>query len=240
MKSWERRKPLFLKMKKVLLRVGETRSFSAGRFHNFVLPGNNGVTGKFQIMLHQISWHAYVVSLLLVLAAYYLYVGLVYFRADLRRLLSRLTGKQPGFNVASGSLIPVPEYQIMGAAQPENGTYALAEELQFAPAEIPDEEAQAAPGTGIATTNESKLIGDFSAMVDEVKTLIRVINESSESHETFEMLFRLIIQKYPELTGTGYEAKVNKFLLTESEGQFPFALSLPELESYWSDHSPQI
>jgi hypothetical protein len=45
-------------------------------------------------------------------------------------------------------------------------------------------------------TTDTRLIGEFSEMVSEVKTLIRVINESSESKENFEMLFRLIIQKY--------------------------------------------
>jgi len=70
-------------------------------------------------------------------------------------------------------------------------------------------------------------------MVSEVKTLNRVINESSESKENFEMLFRLIVQKYPALRGTPYQQQINNFLMAEGAPEFPFSLSETDLENYW-------
>lgn len=74
-------------------------------------------------------------------------------------------------------------------------------------------------------------------MVSEAKTLIRVINESSESKENFEMLFRLIVQKYAVLRGTPFQQQINDFLMAEGAPKFPFSLSEADLDSYWTDEN---
>ena len=86
---------------------------------------------------------------------------------------------------------------------------------------------------------DTHLLGEFSEMISEVKTLIRVINESSESKENFEMLFRLIVQKYETLAGTAYEEQVNDYLINEGADQFPFSLTLIELQSFWTNKEHQ-
>jgi len=45
------------------------------------------------------------------------------------------------------------------------------------------------------------------------------------------MLFRLVVQKYPELSGTIFQDQVNDFLLSEGAPQFPFDLSLAEIKA---------
>jgi hypothetical protein len=74
-------------------------------------------------------------------------------------------------------------------------------------------------------------------MVSEVKTLIRVINESSETKENFEMLFRLIIEKYPAICGTPYQQQINDFLMEEGAPEFPFSLNETDLVNYWTEEN---
>lgn len=190
------------------------------------------------IMLHQISWFTYVTTILFIAAAYYAYVGLSFYRAELRNLLFRLTGRQPAAIQLSGSDLPLPAQNIAGAIKPEYTEFVAQEELSFGPPDEPEEQYAARHLQVVSTSAPAThLLGEFSEMISETKTLIRVINESSETKENFGMLFRLIVQKYPALTGTTYETQVNDYLISEGADQFPFPLTLAELESYWSGNA---
>ena len=184
-------------------------------------------------MLHQISWFTYTVSIISLVVIYYLYVGLTYYRTEFQSFMYRLTGKQPMLQTGATSDLRIPDYEITGKAQPEEIDFVSQEELSFAPADDRDElttiEKVVPSGT------DSRMIGIFSEMVAEVKTLIRVINESSESKENFEMLFRLIVQKYPQLSDTPYEQQINAYLLSEGAPEFPFPLYETDLANYWTE-----
>jgi len=186
-------------------------------------------------MLHQISWFTYAVSIILLIIIYYGYVGLTFYRDEIQAVFYKLTGKQPLLRTSGKGDLQIPDYEIMGKAQPDDVEFVSQDELSFGPADIPDEQTDQ-PGKSVVTAGtNSRLIVDFSEMVSEVKTLIRVINESSESKENFEMLFRLVVQKYPALTGTDYQQQINDFLLDEGAPQFPFSLTMTDLENYWTN-----
>jgi hypothetical protein len=183
-------------------------------------------------MFHQIPWQTYAISIVTLLILYYGYVAVFFFRTELSSFYLRLTGKQPAaeFN----TLIPAPEYDIMGAAKPDSFPDAKEAVLEFGPSDNPDELPEEEPAAALVSAfSDSRLIGPFSEMISEVKTLIRVINESVETRENFEMLFKLIVQKYPELKGTAHQHQVTEFLIEEGAGQFPFDITPEELEDYW-------
>lgn len=190
------------------------------------------------IMLHQITWFTYVTTILFIAAVYYTYVGLSFYRAELRSLLFRLTGRQPAALQLSGSDLPLPDQSLAGAIKPEYTEFVAQEDLSFGPPDEVEEQPAARHLQVVsAAIPPTHLLGDFSEMISETKTLIRVINESSETKENFEMLFRLIVQKYPALAGTPYETQVNDYLISEGADQFPFPLTLAELESYWTGNA---
>lgn len=197
-----------------------------------------GCYQNLQLMLHQISWFTYAVSILSLVIIYYAYVGLTFYRAEIQAIFYRLTGRQPALETSGKGDLQIPDYDIMGKAQPDDVDFVRADELSFGPADLTDEqESDQTTKAIISAGTDSRLIGDFSEMVSEAKTLIRVINESSESKENFEMLFRLIIQKYPALAGTTYQQQINDFLLSEGAPQFPFSLTATDLENYWTNEN---
>src|ERR1700744_2885926 len=108
-------------MKIVALRVGLTRSVSGSDFLNFVLsPAAMELRPKLKIMLHQISWFTYAVSILSSVILYYLYVGLTFYRVELQSVIFKLMGRQPAIKVFGHSDLQLPDYAIMGKAQPDD------------------------------------------------------------------------------------------------------------------------
>lgn len=186
---------------------------------------------KPNVMLQHFSWLAYAVTIALAAVVYYGYVLLKYYRAELAVFLQRLTGKPSSNERQTGDLL-LPELSVLGATRQDGVEHISQEDLLFT-SEADDLPAESLLHP-VQTLTDAHLLGELSAMIAETKTLIRVINESSESKENFEMLFRLIIQKYPELIRTPCEDQVNHFLLNEGAEHFPFSLSMNELKSYWT------
>jgi hypothetical protein len=185
-------------------------------------------------MLHQISWFTYGSAIILIAITYYAYVGLTFYRSELRALRYRLTGKKPPVSQFSGGDFPIPAYDVAGAIQPDDVDFVSQDELSFGPPEESEAPVIQMPVASAATNPQDiHLLGDFSEMISEVKTLIRVISESGESKENFEMLFRLIVQKYLSLKGTPYETQLNDYLINEGAPQFPFSLTIADLQAYW-------
>ncbi|WP_147238702.1 hypothetical protein [Mucilaginibacter hurinus] len=182
-------------------------------------------------MLQQISWAAYAATIFFTAVIYYGYVMLTYYRSELTGTFRRLTGKAPLKQQTGGDLL-LPELSVLGATRQDGVDHIAHDELLFEP----ENEETAAGSTVLPIGNvaRSALSDTLAEMIGETKMLIRVINESGESQENFELLFRLIIQKYPELTNTPYEDQVNHFLLGEGAEQLPFTLSLSQLKTYWS------
>lgn len=202
---------------------------------NFVLStAVIGLPPKPNVMLHQISWLTYGSVIIAVAITYYSYVGLTFYRSELQAWLYRLTGKKQVVSQLSGGDVIIPAYDIAGAIQPDEIDFVPQQELSFGP---PDESE--APPAANAQDIESL---DFSEMISEVKTLIRVINESGESKENFELLFRLIVQKYLSLKGTSYQTQVNDYVISEGSDLFPFSVTLTDLQDYWmndNDKNPR-
>ena len=185
-------------------------------------------------MLHQISWFTYAVCIISLVIIYYLLIALAFYKTDFQLFIYKLTGKLPGLKSAGNGDLQIPDDDIMGKAEPETVEFVAPEELHFGPVTEPDELGGV---TAAHQETNSRVIGNFSEMVSEAKTLIRVINESNETKENFEMLFRLIVQKYPALRGTTYQQQINDFLMEEGAPQFPFSVSKADLASYWSDEN---
>jgi hypothetical protein len=56
-----------------------------------ILPGNKVTDKKFQTMFTDISWSSYIITVIILLAGYYLFIGFRYYRND---LLQSLSGKK--------------------------------------------------------------------------------------------------------------------------------------------------
>ncbi|MGN6396693.1 MAG: hypothetical protein ACTHMI_14075 [Mucilaginibacter sp.] len=183
-------------------------------------------------MLQHLTWSAYLTAIVITAAIYYVLIGLTYYRHELGNAFNRFSGKQPRQLHPSGGDLILPSADVVGGTRTDGMDIVDQEELVFA---SPDEDRQVTDLIQLIrpTAADAHLLGDLSEMVAETKTLIRVIKESNESKENFEMLFRLVVQKYPDLAGTVYEDQINAYLLKAAADLFPFTLTNSELQTYW-------
>lgn len=130
-------------------------------------------------MLSSVSWQQYLTAAALSGLAWYFYVGLRYYRAELSSLL-RLT-RSPQNHL---SLISQPQHPVMGAVQPDQGT-ALhdPEELTFGTSE-PDD-------IGDATIPS----GPTDELLAEGEMLIEAFRETDDK-QNFLSVLRVLIEKY--------------------------------------------
>lgn len=179
-------------------------------------------------MLQQFTWQNYFTLIGTLLIFYYGYVCLKWYRKEIRAAIKG--------DKSQNSLLPVaftlpPDNEVIGTAKPVHGAAISGEELRFGPPDEPEHYQE----NNLILKEDSELVGAFSDMIAEIKTLVRVIADSNDSRENFEMLFHLEVQKFEILAGTPYQEKINQFLIKESSGQFPFKLQPDELDTYWQN-----
>lgn len=130
-------------------------------------------------MLNAISWQQYLTVAALLLLAWYIYVGLRYYRPELASW-----GRFPRPSETQLSVVHQSQAPVMGAAQPEIGTAVHdPEDLLFADNE-PDDISDATIPSGPAD--------EFLA---EAKMLIDAFREATDKIE-FLALFKVLVEKY--------------------------------------------
>ena len=78
---------------------------------------------------------------------------------------------------------------------------------------------------------EGKLTQTVSTLYDEIKSLIEII--SSETKEECVTLFQTLLSNYPQLTGTGSQEVINRFIHDQCKKHCEFQVELNEINSWW-------
>jgi hypothetical protein len=130
-------------------------------------------------MLNTISWQQYITAVILIAAAWYVYVGLRYYRPELQAALKIKTGSQAAFPPVANKLT-----EVMGAVKPDadTGLYEP-EELQFSNSSLDDISDQTLPK------------GPADDLLAEAMVLVGAYRDSDNKAE-FLSLFKLLLDKY--------------------------------------------
>lgn len=182
-------------------------------------------------MLEQFTWQQYTLCITGTALIYYAIIGLLYYRDELSRLLSRRlsSGKQQ----YSAYYQPEPENNsgqddeeiLLGKPAPEEGTSISGmEDLML----TEDEERPLSP-----EEEPYLLLGSIPDLLDEFKSLISIVAETGESKEEFLSLFHFIISKYNPVSKSRYRKAINQYMLENSKDRFSFPLSEEELNVLW-------
>jgi hypothetical protein len=68
--------------------------------------------------------------------------GTAFYKTELSALIYKFTGRKPVIKVAGNSDLQIPDYDIMGKAEPEAIEFVTQEELSFGPPDDFDEQAR--------------------------------------------------------------------------------------------------
>ena len=178
----------------------------------FVLPGGMEPAGlKQKDMLNAISWQQYLTAILVLGAAWYAYVGLRFYRAELAPLLKIKSGIQTVVPPVANRLSVV-----MGEAKPEadTGLYP-AEELLFSVASPDDISDQTLPA------------GPADDLLAEAKVLVDAYSDNDNKTD-FLSLFKLLLDKYEVFRDEISLPAITRALSDFASTRLPFSLKETE------------
>lgn len=135
----------------------------------------------------------------------------------------------------------VNQEDLLGKAQPDvppvsdHITNTDSDQLQFS---VPDEE-EGQPDKAPSDTRDALLLGIVADILEEVKTLVKVISECEGDKEESISMFQSLLSKYPRLGQTKFRIAINMFIQEICKDQFAFDLTMREIDSWWPNQSSQ-
>lgn len=161
-------------------------------------------------MFTNISWGNYIVVVVLLLASWYLFVGLRFYFDDIKEIV---TGKRK----LQFRRLGHPNYQ-----EPQS-------ELNYLDFEITTSESEPA--------GSDTIFQEVDGLVKRLKNVITDATQRKLIKQEFQDNMRLALTAYPLLRDSPYRSSVDELIVSECEKQGSILLSLQEVEALWDEKS---
>lgn len=164
-------------------------------------------------MFTNISWTNYIVVIILLLAIYYIFIGIRFYSRDFQQLLTvRRKGK-----IRSGDDIV--------ENMPQNN---LAD-----PFEQPESELAVSDSSFAQTSDDT--FQDIERLIIRLKEAIADAGTKQYIKEEFFLLVQLILKEYPDLKDSPYQSAINELIISECGKYGSIAISEEEVVMLWDD-----
>lgn len=156
------------------------------------------------LIFHQFTWQQFLIAALVLTVAWYVTIGLLYFRKTLSGFQKPEKLKKEWEEELED------EGGLMGAAAAVPGMDTMEMgQLSFAPKE-----------------QQQGIIPDI---LEEFKSILYVLERDNGGKAEFISLFGVVSAKYPQIKGTANEEAINEFM----QEHLPFEITEEELEELW-------
>lgn len=170
-------------------------------------------------MLKSISWQEFLTVLSVLSLIYYSILGLVYYRVEIKNLIS---GK--GKTDASPRPSTRRSNSLVGQIREEE--------------DINDDEDQSTISSDqinpVHNHPQDALLGTVADLLKDLKEIIDSISTRKIEKGESLALIKAVFSRYEQLRGTNYQQSVDLFLYENAIDQFPFELSLEEIQKLWT------
>ena len=156
-------------------------------------------------MFTNISWGNYIVVIVLLLVSWYLFVGLRFYFAEIREVL---TGKRKFRNRNANDLDT--HYDVVR------------------PQTFRDTSLQ----SSFAEQEESIL--DLDAFLERLKNVVKEAAQRKLVKIEFQDYLSLLLNEYPSIKNSSFRSSVNELIVSECNKQDFISLSQTEVEELWS------
>ncbi|MBL7858179.1 MAG: hypothetical protein JNM57_10870 [Cyclobacteriaceae bacterium] len=184
-------------------------------------------------MFNSISWQTYLTILVCFGATYYAISAIILYH---RELLHLVKGRSAPTSEIRDDKKSTSTVSVIGASkdslssQPSNTPVDSDEFILSSSADQFPESIQGTPSSEPANL----IIGSVSDLLNELKTLIQLCEEYKSAKEECASLIAASFLKYPHLKETTYQHAISAFVCEESKDHLPFALTLAEVQEWWS------
>jgi hypothetical protein len=156
------------------------------------------------LIFHQFTWQQFLIAALVLTVAWYVTIGLIYFRKELSGFKSPEKLKKDWEEELQD------EDDLMGEAAGVPGMDTLEmSEISFMPKE--------------------QQLGIIPDILEEFKSTLYILETDNCSKADFISLFGLVSAKYPQIKGTANEEAINDYI----RENLPFEITEEELEDLW-------
>ncbi len=156
-------------------------------------------------MLKNISWSDYIIAVAILLAIYYLFVGMRYFSGEIKDILS---GKR--------------KLKFRAALPDNNGAYD------------PDaEQRQQETGSFEKTTDDE--FTEVEHLIERLKTVIADASRRKLIPQEFKQYLSMVIKEYPTVRYSPLRSSINELIISECEKHGAVTLKEEEVELLWKE-----
>jgi hypothetical protein len=186
-------------------------------------------------MFNFISWQTFVTVTALAVAGYYAITSLTLYRKEIARWIkSRVT---PGVVTVGDDPAPVQSSQenFMGTPQDNLHVHGPRTSETFSE-EIRTYGVNEEPEPVPSASSENLLIGSVADLLQEIKTVIKLIAEDRTGKTESEALFNALFLRYPHLQNTSYPLAISFYICEAAGDQFDYELTTDEVMSWWNNN----
>jgi hypothetical protein len=158
-------------------------------------------------MFTNISWTDYFMAVAILLAIYYLFVGIRYYAGDIRDLLS---GKR---KLNLKTVMP----------KNSNGEYLLSNE----------EDSRRANASFEETTDEE--FREVEHLIERLKAVIADASHKKTIPQEFKQYLCLVLKEYPSVKNSSLRSSINELLVSECQKYGAVTLTEDEVDLLWKD-----
>jgi len=158
-------------------------------------------------MLTNISWTDYIIAVAILLAVYYFFVGIRYFFADLKDLVS---GKS-NLKFMVGMSYDAVRESIQTSEKNYNGESPAFE----------------------TTTDDD--FADVEHLIERLKSVISDASGKKLIPQELKQYLSLVLQEYPNIKNSPFRTSINELVASECEKYGAVTLSEDEVELLWKD-----
>lgn len=158
-------------------------------------------------MLTNISWGNYIVVMVLLLASWYLFIGLRFYFDDLKEILTRKR-----------------KLQFRGL---ENSNY------QYPKSELNKQDSEVAVPSGVSFGEFDTTFGEVDALIERLKSFITEASKRKLDQQEFRNYIRLVLREYPSIKKSPFSSSMSELIVSECNKLEFISLTQVEAEALW-------
>lgn len=158
-------------------------------------------------MLTNISWTDYIVAVAILLAVYYIFVGMRYFLADIKHIVSGKSNLNFRVGISSDT---------------------VRESIQ------PSEKKSNGENPAFETTTDDDL-AEVEHLIERLKSVIADASGKKLISKELKQYLHLVLQEYPNIKNSPFRTSINELVASECEKYSAVTLSEDEVEVLWMD-----
>ena len=186
-------------------------------------------------MFNSISWQEFLSAIGIVVAGYYAISTLLLYSEEIKFIFNQRQAKVIETDANDDQNDSNESIDLMGSVKYETSVNVPHEKVVESN-EInaqPLKEIEDAIDSVMVNTPDVLIAKSVAELLREIKTVIAELSQGSP--EEITSIYRSLLQRYPQLTGTNYQDEISLFIYDSFSTEISHGFTLDEIKSWWNE-----